>query len=82
MVNKYGAKKVTSPEGEVFDSRKEYRRWCELKLLERADKITKLRSFSVPLRPRRCDHFRLRIVGEGDAKIYSISKTIEQGGDL
>ena len=43
MVNKYGAKKVTSPEGEVFDSRKEYRRWCELKLLERADKITKLR---------------------------------------
>ena len=43
---------------------------------------TKLRSFSVPLRPRRCDHFRLRIVGEGDAKIYSISKTIEQGGDL
>lgn len=43
---------------------------------------TSLKSFSVPIRPRRCDHLRLRIVGEGDAKIYSISKTIEQGSDL
>ncbi len=41
-MNKYGAKKVVTPEG-VFDSRKEHRRWCELKLLERAGKITKLR---------------------------------------
>lgn len=43
---------------------------------------TTLRSFSVPIRPRRCDHFKLRIVGEGDAKIYSISKTLEQGSDI
>ena len=41
-----------------------------------------LRSFSVPIRPRRCDHFRLRIEGEGDAKIYSITKTIEEGSDI
>lgn len=41
-----------------------------------------LRSFSVPIRPKRCDHMRIRIVGEGDAKIYSISKTIEQGSDI
>lgn len=41
-----------------------------------------LRSFAVPLRPRRCDHMRLRIVGEGDAKVYSITKTIEQGSDV
>ena len=40
-----------------------------------------LRSFAVPIRPKRCDHFRLRFVGEGDAKIYSITKTIEQGSD-
>lgn len=40
-----------------------------------------LRSFTIPLRPKRCDHFRLRIVGSGDAKIYSISKTLEQGSD-
>lgn len=40
-----------------------------------------LRTFAVPVRPRRCDHFRLRIVGTGDAKIYSIAKTIEEGSD-
>ena len=40
-----------------------------------------LRSFGVPIRPKRCDHMRLRFMGEGDAKIYSIAKTIEQGSD-
>ena len=43
---------------------------------------TSLRSFAVPIRPRRCDHMKIRIVGEGDAKIYSIAKTIEQGSDI
>ena len=42
---------------------------------------THLRSYAVPIRPRRCDHFRLRIQGQGDAKIYSMTKTIEQGSD-
>ena len=42
----------------------------------------KLSSFSIPIRPRRCDHLRLRIEGDGEAKIYSICKTIEQGSDL
>lgn len=41
----------------------------------------KLRSFSLPIKPRRFDHMRLRIEGSGDAKIYSITKTIEQGSD-
>ena len=43
---------------------------------------TDLRSFTVPIRPRRTDHFKLRFVGEGEAKLYSITKTIEQGSDL
>lgn len=43
---------------------------------------TSLRTFSVPIRPKRCDHFRLRIEGEGDCKIYSISKTVEEGSDM
>jgi hypothetical protein len=43
---------------------------------------TNLRSFSIPIRPRRCDHLRLRIEGEGAARIYSITKTIEQGSDI
>lgn len=40
-----------------------------------------LRTFTVPIKPKRCDHMKLRIEGEGDAYIYSISKTIEQGSD-
>lgn len=43
---------------------------------------TTLRTFAVPIRPKRCDHMRLKIVGQGDAKIYSICKTIEQGSDV
>ncbi len=43
---------------------------------------TNLRSFSIPIRPRRCDHLRLRIEGEGDARIYSYTKTIEQGSEI
>lgn len=42
--NKYGAKKITDPiTGFVFDSKREYTRWCELRLLERAGKITDLK---------------------------------------
>ena len=41
-----------------------------------------LRSFSIPIRPKRCDHMRLRIEGTGAVKIYSITKTIEQGSEL
>ena len=43
---------------------------------------TDLRSFSIPIRPRRCDHMKLRFVGVGAAKIYSWTKTIEQGSEL
>ena len=41
-----------------------------------------LKTFSIPLRPRRCDHLRLRLQGEGGAKIFSITKTTEQGSDV
>ena len=43
---------------------------------------TTLQSFAVPIKPRRCDHLRLKIVGVGEAKIYSICKTISQGSDI
>ena len=39
----------------------------------------KLRSFTVPIRPRRCDHLRLRIEGIGKAHIFSICKTVSKG---
>lgn len=40
-----------------------------------------LRSFAVPVRPRRCDHFQLRIEATGNGAIYSIAKILEQGSD-
>lgn len=40
-----------------------------------------LRTFAFPVRPHRCDHFRLKLTGAGGAKIYSITKTLEQGSD-
>lgn len=45
-------------------------------------KGTRLKTFSLPIKPKRCDHFRLRIQGEGDVKLYSITKTFEEGSDL
>ena len=40
-----------------------------------------LRSFTLPVKPRRCDHLRLRLEGRGDVGIYSIVKTMERGSD-
>ncbi len=36
----------------------------------------------LPLKPRRCDHFRLRIEGQGSFTLHSIIKTVEKGSDL
>ena len=44
--------------------------------------MTKRRSFSVPLIPRRCDTMRIRISGRGQAKIYSLTKQIEAGSEM
>jgi hypothetical protein len=41
-----------------------------------------LRSFTLPIKPKRCDHLKLKFEGIGDAKIYSISKTVEIGSDV
>lgn len=40
-----------------------------------------LHSFTFPVRPRRCDHLRLRIEGVGKAMIFAITKTISGGSD-
>ena len=59
----------------------QYDSWGEWELLATLSGIS-TRSFLAHVKPKRCDHMRLRIVGEGDAKIYSITKTIEQGSDV
>ena len=58
-----------------YDSMEDWDQVCQMT-------VTSLRSFAVPIRPRRCDHFRIRIEGVGPGKIYSITKTIEQGSDV
>jgi hypothetical protein len=40
------------------------------------------RTFTVPIVPKRCDHFRYKIVGRGACKIHSLTKTIEEGSDI
>lgn len=45
-------------------------------------KGTSLRSFTIPVRPRRCDHLRLRIEAEGKGMIFSITKTFTHGSDV
>lgn len=53
MGNKYGARKVKAPDGEVFDSMKEYHRWCYLRLLARAGRISDIhRQVSFELIPK------------------------------
>ena len=39
-------------------------------------------SFVFPIRPQRCDHMKLKIEGEGECKIYSLTKCLEVGGEL
>ena len=51
--------------------------WCDLAMMTGTD----LRCFTIHLKPRRCDHLRLRIEGEGPGMIYSITKTYSYGSD-
>jgi len=37
---------------------------------------------TLPVRPRRCDHFQLRLAGRGDVKLYSIAKILSIGSDV
>ena len=40
------------------------------------------RTFMLPVRPRRCDHFRIRLEGSGGVRIYSFAKIFEAGSDV
>lgn len=42
---------------------------------------TGTRTFSIPIIPRRCDHFKYKIKGKGGCKIHSVTKVIEGGSD-
>lgn len=40
------------------------------------------KSFTIPIIPRRCDHFAIRLSGKGDIKIYSLAFVYEGGSDV
>ena len=42
---------------------------------------TAMRNILLPVIPRRCDHLRFRLKGDGEMRIYSISRYMEVGAD-
>lgn len=58
-----------------FDSEEE---WRPVRTL-RADRK---RSFVLPVIPRRCDHWRLRLEGRGNWKLFSLSREFYLGSDV
>ena len=52
--------------------------WDELFNLISGD----FKSYNIPLRVQRCDHFKLRISGVGNTMIYSMAEVIETGSEL
>ena len=63
---------------EVFAQYDREQEWVKLGQVYGTD----LRSFSLPVRPRRCDQLRLKLQGTGMCKLYSITKTLERGSEL
>lgn len=39
------------------------------------------RTFMLPVRPKRCDHMRVKLTGQGMFKLYSIARIMEVGAD-
>lgn len=52
--------------------------WRELKTLT-ADRK---KSFVIPIIPRRCDHWRLRLEGQGEWKLLSLSREFYEGSEV
>ena len=82
--NKYISKlqfRLEVPEGSMVKIELQYDsdgQWIEKYRIN----ATRLRSFTVPIIPRRCDHMKVRISGVGDCKIYSFTRTVEEGSDI
>ena len=71
MGGKYG-NKVVERAGERFDSKKEYRRWCDLQMMEKGNEIAGLRR-QVP--------FELRVNGMLVCKYVSDFVYIDENGE-
>ena len=40
-----------------------------------------LTTLLLPVRPRRCDHMRLRLEGEGELRLFSVTRVLRKGSD-
>lgn len=40
------------------------------------------KSFAIPIRPRRCDHFRYKLVGHGKCTLITVAKQYSEGSDM
>lgn len=58
-----------------FDSDGE---WRPVKMLQTEVK----RSYYLPIIPRRCDHFRIRMTGTGGCRLYSMVREVYNGSEL
>ena len=41
----------------------------------------RLKTFVLPIIPKRCDHLRFKLTGKGTVRVYSINRILEVGGD-
>lgn len=78
--NKYGAVRVQSDDG-LFDSKAELRRWCDLKLLERAGEIRNLeRQVRFPIAINGvhvCDYIADFVFFEGEQRVVEDKKGVQ-----
>ena len=51
---------------------------------ELVDELTspEKRSYYLPIRPKRCDHFRIKITGVGVWRLYSLTREVSVGSDI
>lgn len=45
-------------------------------------KTSRNRTVTIPVRPKRCDHLRIRLTGKGDFRLFSIARTLSYGSDV
>ena len=45
-------------------------------------KMKGTRTVTLPIRPRRCDHLRMKLVGRGEIRLYSIARILTIGSDV
>ena len=45
-------------------------------------KASKLLSATLPVRPRRCDHMRMKLEGTGNVRVLSIARILVKGSDM